>query len=92
LLINGALSGFIHLIERVSLLLKAVSSWKIKKIGKPEFIRKPNKRHAASSANFAQSHEMIYEEGGEVGFIKKMIDESIIIGKRIKYFLKIYTI
>jgi 23S rRNA A1618 N6-methylase RlmF len=35
---------------------------------------------------------MIYEEGGEVGFIKKMIDESIIIGKRIKYFLKIYTI
>ena len=55
-------------------------------IGKPEFIRNPNKRHSASSANVAQYHEMIFEHGGEVGFVKKMIDESIIIGKRIKYF------
>ncbi len=46
--------------------------------------RKPNKRHMAKSVNTAQACESVFKEDGEVGFIKKMIDESITIGKRIK--------
>ena len=47
--------------------------------------RKPSKRHAAYSVNTAHTCESVYEKGGEVGFIKKMIDESVAIGKRIKF-------
>jgi 23S rRNA (adenine1618-N6)-methyltransferase len=53
-------------------------------IGQSVEIRKPAKRHAPISINTGQLKEAIYEDGGEVGFIKRMIDESFILNKRIK--------
>ena len=53
----------------------------------PEFsseTRKPNKRHMAKSVNTAHICESVFEKDGEVGFVKKIIDESITTGKRIK--------
>ena len=47
-------------------------------------IRNPNKRPRAKSVNTARSHESVYEDGGEVAFVKQMIDESVLIGERIK--------
>jgi len=52
--------------------------------GNLENTRKPEKRHLPNSINTAQSHESVYDNGGEVGFVKKMIDESIVFGNRIK--------
>lgn len=49
-----------------------------------ENIRKPDKRHDPNSVNTAQDFECIYDEGGEVEFIKRLVDESIDIGTRIK--------
>ncbi len=46
--------------------------------------RKPEKRHMPNSANTQKSFEAIYSEGGEVGFLKKIITESVKIGERIK--------
>lgn len=46
--------------------------------------RKPSKRHLAKSVNTAQICESVFEKDGEVGFVKKIIDESMMIGKRIK--------
>jgi 23S rRNA A1618 N6-methylase RlmF len=53
-------------------------------IGQSEGIRKPEKRHRPHSINTAQLHEAVYENGGEVGFLRKMIDESTLVSKRIK--------
>ena len=47
--------------------------------------RKPEKRHLPNSVNTSQLHESVYNDGGEVGFIKKMINESILNENRIKY-------
>ncbi len=52
--------------------------------GKSEKIRNPSKRHKANSINTAQLDESVYDQGGEVEFIKKMIDESDSIGNRIR--------
>ena len=52
--------------------------------GDVENTRKPQKRHLPNSINTAQLHESVFSDGGEVGFIKKMIDESVQIGKKIK--------
>lgn len=46
--------------------------------------RKPEKRPLPKSINTGRLHESIYADGGETGFIKKMIDESIQIGSKIK--------
>jgi 23S rRNA A1618 N6-methylase RlmF len=54
-------------------------------IGKSSNIRKPEKRKLPHSINTGCLNESVYENDGEVGFIKKMIDESIKIGKKIKY-------
>lgn len=48
-------------------------------------IRKPQKRHSPNSVNTSQLHESIYDDGGEVGFVKKIIDESILLDKRIRF-------
>lgn len=45
--------------------------------------RKPDHRPKPSSINTGQFNESIYN-GGEIAFIKKIIDESIVIGKRIR--------
>jgi 23S rRNA (adenine1618-N6)-methyltransferase len=55
--------------------------------GNMEKIRKPEKRHLPNSINTGQLHESVFSDGGEVGFIKKMIDESIQIGKKIRLIL-----
>jgi 23S rRNA A1618 N6-methylase RlmF len=47
-------------------------------------IRKPEKRHMPNSANTQKPIESIFTDGGEVGFVKKIITESIKMGKRIK--------
>jgi 23S rRNA A1618 N6-methylase RlmF len=47
--------------------------------------RKPYERHDPSSINTATDSECIFDEGGEVGFVKKIIDDSIVIGKQIRY-------
>ena len=52
--------------------------------GDLENVRKPEKRHLPNSINTARLHESVYDDGGEVGFVKKMIEESIEIGNRIK--------
>lgn len=44
-----------------------------------------SKRNAPHSVNTAQRHEATVE-GGEVGFVKKLINESLILKERIKYF------
>lgn len=46
--------------------------------------RKPEKRPLPKSINTGRLHESVYSDGGEVGFVKKMIDESLIIGPKIK--------
>jgi 23S rRNA (adenine1618-N6)-methyltransferase len=43
-----------------------------------------SKRNAPHSVNTAQPHEAIVE-GGEVGFVKQFINESLILKERIKY-------
>jgi 23S rRNA A1618 N6-methylase RlmF len=50
-----------------------------------ENTRKPHERHDPKSINTANRCESIYEDGGEVGFVKKLIDESIETGKKIRY-------
>ena len=52
--------------------------------GNSSSIRRPEKRSKPKSANTAQMHEAVYEDGGEVGFLKKVIEESFKIGKRVK--------
>ncbi len=52
--------------------------------GMSSAIRKPEKRHGPSSANTQRLHEAVYLDGGEVGFVKKIIDESIQIGSKIR--------
>lgn len=52
--------------------------------GTSSIIRKPDKRHKPNSAHTQKLHESVYTDGGEVGFIKKMIDESFHISDRIK--------
>lgn len=47
-------------------------------------IRKPTKRHAPNSVNPIQPNESIFDENGEVGFVKRIIDDSLSIGKKIK--------
>jgi 23S rRNA (adenine1618-N6)-methyltransferase len=42
------------------------------------------KRNAPHSVNTAQRHEATVE-GGEVGFVKHLINESLILKERIKY-------
>ena len=42
------------------------------------------KRGKANSINTGKQHELIYDNGGEVGFIKKLIDESLIVKTKIK--------
>lgn len=54
--------------------------------GTSSVIRKPMKRPAAKSVNTQKLHESVYDDGGEVGFVKKIIDESILIGDRIRYY------
>jgi hypothetical protein len=46
--------------------------------------RNPDKRTVAKSINTASYTESIFEDGGEVGFLKKIIDESIGLGEKIK--------
>lgn len=60
--------------------------------GRSEQIRKPEKRPKAKSVNTARTHESIYDEGGEVGFIKTMIDESIILATRVRFSYFPYSI
>lgn len=48
-------------------------------------IRKPEKRHAPRSTNPAQLTECVFEQHGEVGFVKRIVDESIILKDRIKF-------
>lgn len=50
--------------------------------GKSE-TRKPQQRPKPSSINTGKFYESIYE-GGEIAFIKQIIDESLEIGERIK--------
>jgi methyltransferase len=50
-----------------------------------ENTRKPHERHDPKSINTANKCESIYEDGGEVGFVKKLIDESIQVGQKIRY-------
>lgn len=52
--------------------------------GMSSVIRKPEKRHGPSSANTQQLHEAVFSDGGEVGFVKRIIDESIQIKTRIR--------
>jgi 23S rRNA (adenine1618-N6)-methyltransferase len=54
-------------------------------VGRSDKIRNPTKRHKANSKNTAQLDESVYDQGGEVEFIKKMIDESVLIENKIKY-------
>ena len=51
--------------------------------GTSDKIRKPLKRPAPHSTNPMQPNESIFDDG-EVGFVKKIIDESKIIEKRIR--------
>lgn len=53
-------------------------------LGQSSEIRKPSKRPAAKSINTAQLTESVYEQDGEVGFIKRMIDESATLNNRIR--------
>jgi 23S rRNA A1618 N6-methylase RlmF len=46
--------------------------------------KQTSKRNAPHSVNTAQQHEAIVE-GGEVGFVKQFINESLILKERIKY-------
>ena len=48
-------------------------------------IRKPNERPSPSSLNTGLLHESVHENGGEVAFIKQIIDESLKLKKRIKF-------
>ncbi|CAF0831428.1 unnamed protein product [Brachionus calyciflorus] len=52
--------------------------------------KKPDERSGPSSVNTGRYHESIYDQGGEVSFVKKMIDESISIGKRIKIYTTMF--
>ncbi len=52
--------------------------------GQGKQIRNPRKRSKGKSINTALEHESIFDKGGEVGFVKKMIDESGQLGKRVK--------
>lgn len=47
-------------------------------------IRKPEKRKAPHSVNTGRTHESVYHEGGEVGFVKKIIEESLVLTSKIK--------
>lgn len=47
-------------------------------------IRKPTKRHAPNSANPIQPNESIFDQVGEVGFVKRIVDDSLLLGKKIK--------
>lgn len=51
--------------------------------GVSSVIRKPEKRPGPSSVNTQRLHEAVFLDGGEVGFVKRIIDESIQIGPRI---------
>jgi 23S rRNA A1618 N6-methylase RlmF len=53
-------------------------------LGQSAGIRKPEKRHKPNSINTAQIHEAVFTDGGEVGFLKKMVDESFLVSNRIK--------
>lgn len=53
-------------------------------MGISDEIRKPSKRHAPNSANPAQMTECVYNDDGEVGFVKRIVDESLTINKQIK--------
>lgn len=46
--------------------------------------RNVEKRPDAKSVSAGKQCELIYDEGGEVDFVKKIINDSIKIGKRIK--------
>ena len=41
-------------------------------------------RPKPKSINTGKAHEIIYEDGGEVGFVSKMIDESLRTLKKVK--------
>lgn len=47
-------------------------------------IRNPTKRSAPHSANPVQLSECVFDEHGEVGFVKRIIDESSILKKKIR--------
>ena len=49
-----------------------------------EKTRKPYERHDPRSINTAKDFECIFDEGGEIEFVKKIIDESILIGNKIR--------
>ena len=51
-----------------------------------ESTRKPYERHDPSSINTAQDCECIFDEGGEIGFVKNIIDESVLLGSRIQIY------
>ncbi len=53
-------------------------------LGQSTEIRKPEKRHKPQSINTARLHEAVFEDGGEAGFLKRMIDESEQVSTRIK--------
>lgn len=52
--------------------------------GVSSVIRRPEKRPGPNSVNTQQFHEAVFLDGGEVGFVKRIIDESIQIGPRIR--------
>lgn len=53
--------------------------------GVSDKIRKPEKRPAPHSANPVKRTEGVFDEHGEIGFVKRIIDESAILKQRIKY-------
>ena len=46
--------------------------------------RNLTERDEAKSINTGKNCELIFDEGGEVEFVKKIIQDSMVIGKRIK--------
>lgn len=52
--------------------------------GVSDKIRKPSKRHEPNSVNPMLLNESIFDEHGEVGFVKRIIDDSLQLGKNIK--------
>ena len=52
--------------------------------GNSDHIRNREKRPKPHSVNTGRIHESVYSDGGEVGFVKKIIDESLILRDRIK--------